>query len=185
MKKVKMILSIIALALVTFVLVGLYNSKPLTDIHITKKVTISGDEKEIFDMVRYLNNFPKWSPFLVEDPSQKYEVKGTDGQVGAQYHWNGNGGTDLGFQEIAKIEENKYIKMSCDIQKPFVARPTFEYSFTPTENGVTVTQDFKLKSGTVDAFFMWLFDAKKGMADTNEKGLSLLKTAVERLAVAE
>jgi hypothetical protein len=37
-------------------------------------------------MVKYLSNFPKWSPFLVQDPAQKYEVKGTDGTVGAQYH---------------------------------------------------------------------------------------------------
>ncbi len=181
----KMILSIIALALVTFIAVGLYNAKQLTNIHITKQVTINGSEKEVFDMVRYLNNFPKWSPFLVQDPSQKYEVKGTDGQVGAQYHWDGNGGKDLGYQEIITIDEGKYIKMNCDIQKPFVAKPTFEYSFAPTGNGVTVTQDFKLQSGTVDAFFMWVFGAKKGMAATNEQGLDLLKTAVEQVAVTQ
>ena len=181
----KMILSAIAIALITFIAVGLYNAKQLTDIHITTEVTVNGDENEIFDMVRYLNNFPKWSPFLAEDPGQQYEVKGTDGQVGAQYHWIGNGGKDIGFQEIKTIEHNQYIKMSCDIQKPFVAKPTFEYRFSPTKNGVMVTQDFKLKSGTVDAFFMWVFRAKYEMAKTNEKGLNLLKAAVETLAVAE
>lgn len=179
------ILSAIALALVTFIVVGVYNAKQLTNIHITKQVTINGNEKDVFEMVQYLNNFPKWSPFLVEDPDQKYEVKGTDGQVGAQYHWEGNGGTDLGYQEIAIIEQGKYIKMTCDIQKPFVAKPSFEYTFTTTGNSVIVTQDFKLQSGMVDAFFMWVFDAKKEMAATNEQGLNLLKTAVEQVAVTQ
>ena len=130
-------------------------------------------------MVKYLNNFPKWSPFLAQDPNQKFEVKGTDGAVGAQYHWNGNKGKDLGYQEIVKIEPNEFIGMKCYIEKPFKAQPTFEYSFERTSNGIKVTQDFEVKSGMVDAFFMWLFGAKKGMEETNKQGMELLKKAVE------
>ncbi|MEM6379571.1 MAG: hypothetical protein AAF705_15300 [Bacteroidota bacterium] len=44
---------------------------------------------------------------------------------------------------------------------------------------MTVTQDFKLQSGLVDAFFMWIFGAKKEMAKTNERGLTLLKNYIE------
>ena len=50
-----------------------------------------------------------------------------------------------------------------------------EYYFKETSNGIEVTQEFKLKSGVVDAFFMWLFGAKAGMEKTNEQGLELLK----------
>lgn len=179
----KMILSIIAIALVTFLGFGFYKANQLTNIHIQKQVTVNGSQNEVFDMVRYLNNFPKWSPFLAEDPSQKYEVKGTDGEVGAQYHWDGNGGKDLGFQEIVKVDYPHFVGMRCDIQKPFKATPTFEYSFSKNENGITVTQDFKLESGLVDAFFMWVFGAKKAMETTNEKGLDLLKASVEQKQV--
>jgi len=70
--------------------------------------------------------------------------------------------------------------MRCDIQKPFKALPTFDYSFSKNSNGITVTQDFNLESGLVDAFFMWAFGAKKEMEVTNAKGLSLLKQAVEK-----
>jgi hypothetical protein len=69
--------------------------------------------------------------------------------------------------------------MKCDIQKPFVAKPTFDYYFTETANGIEVKQDFKLESGLVDAFFMWLFGAKSEMEKTNQQGLDLLKKAVE------
>lgn len=176
----KMILSVIAIALVAFIGYGLYKANGLKSIQIVKTITIQGNQQDVFNMVKYLNNFPKWSPFLAEDPTQKYEVKGNDGTVGAQYHWNGNKGKDIGFQEIKKIEEGKFIGMQCDIQKPFVAKPTFEYSFSETPNGVVVKQDFKVESGMVDAFFMWLFGAKAGMEKTNQKGLMLLKMAVEK-----
>ncbi len=175
----KMIFAIIGIALVAFIGFGLYKANGLKSIQIIKTVTIKGTKQEVFDMVKYLQNFPKWSPFLAQDPTQKYEVKGTDGKVGAQYHWNGNKGKDLGYQEILKIDELNFVGMMCDIQKPFVAKPTFDYYFTETANGIEVKQDFKLESGLVDAFFMWLFGAKSEMEKTNQQGLNLLKIAVE------
>jgi hypothetical protein len=176
----KMILSIIAIALVAFIGFGLFKASGLKSIQIVKSVTIKGSKEEVFNMVRYLNNFPKWSPFLVQDPTQKYEVKGKDGEVGAQYHWDGNKGKDLGYQEIVRVDTFSFVGMKCDIQKPFVAKPTFEYSFKETANGIAVTQDFKVQSGLMDAFFMWLFGAKAGMEKTNLQGLDLLKKAVEK-----
>lgn len=175
----KMIFAIIGLAFVAFIVFGLYKASGLKNIQIVKTVTIKGSKQEVFDMVRNLNNFPKWSPFLAQDPTQKYEVKGTDGTVGAQYHWDGNKGKDLGYQEIVKIDDLKFVGMKCDIQKPFVAKPTFDYYFTETASGIEVKQDFKVESALPDAFFMWLFGAKAEMAKTNEQGLNLLKKAVE------
>jgi hypothetical protein len=175
----KMILSILGMALVLFVAFGLYKASALKSIQIVKSVTINGTKQEVFNMVKYYVNFPKWSPFLAEDSTQKYEVKGIDGTVGAQYHWDGNKGKDLGYQEIVKIDEGKFIGMKCNIQKPFVAKPTFDYYFTETANGIEVKQDFKVESTLPSTFFMWLFGAKKGMETTNQKGLDLLKKAVE------
>ncbi|MEM8847435.1 MAG: SRPBCC family protein [Bacteroidota bacterium] len=177
--KLKMILTVLAIALVGFIIFGLVNANTLKKINITKSVTIKNELNEVFDMVRLLENFPKWSPFLEVDPTQKYKVKGADGVVGAQYHWEGNGGKDLGYQEIVKIEEGRFIGMMCNIQKPFKAKPTFDYTFSQTPNGVLVTQDFNLESSLGDAFFMWLFGAKKGMEKMNQRGLDLLKKASE------
>lgn len=175
-----MILTIIGVALIAFMSLGLYNASKLQTIHIKKSVTINGTMEEVFDMVKYLKNFPKWSPFLEQDPDQKYEIKGIDGTVGAQYHWDGNKGKDLGYQELVKIEPNKSIGMKCNIQKPFKAQPNFDYTFDQISNGIKVTQDFKLKSGLVDSFFMWLFGAKKEMEKTNQQGMELLKRAIEK-----
>ncbi len=175
-----MIIVIVSLVILASIGFGLYRASGLQSIQIVKSVTIKGTKEEVFDMVRYLKNFPKWSPFLVQDPGQKYEVKGTDGAVGAQYHWDGNKGKDLGYQEIIKLDTLSFVGMRCDIQKPFVAKPSFDYSFKETPNGIQVIQDFKVESGLIDAFFMMIFGAKKGMEATNQKGLDLLKQAVEK-----
>ena len=69
--------------------------------------------------------------------------------------------------------------MKCYIQKPFSAEPIFDYSFKESPDGIVISQDFKLESGLVDAFFLWLFGAKAEMEKTNQQGLDLLKKAVE------
>ncbi|MCU0449180.1 MAG: SRPBCC family protein [Bernardetiaceae bacterium] len=176
----KMIFAFIGIALAIVIGFAFYKASGLTSIKIVKSVTVKASKENAFNMVRYLNNFPKWSPFLAQDPSQKYDVKGQDGEIGAQFHWNGNGGKDLGYQEIAMIDTFRLIRMQCDIQKPFVAKPVFEYSFKETADGIQITQDFQLQSGLVDALFMWLFGAKAEMEKTNQQGLDLLKQAVEK-----
>lgn len=175
-----MIIAILAFILIAFIGFGLYKANSLKNIQIVKTTTIKGDKQEVYDMVKYFGNFPKWSPFLAQDPTQKYEVKGTDGTVGSQFHWVGNKGKDVGYQEIVKIDQPNFVGVKCDIQKPFVAKPTFDYYFTETPSGIEVKQDFKLQSGMADAFFMWLFGAKKEMEKTNQQGLDLLKKAVEK-----
>ena len=175
-----MVFSMIGIAMAAFIGFGLYKASGLTSIQIVKSVIVKGSREKVFDMVRYMGNFPKWSPFLAQDPTQKYEVKGTDGTVGAQYHWNGNQGKDLGYQEVVKVDTFSFVGMKCDIQKPFVAKPTFDYTFKETANGIEVTQDFRVQSGMVEAFFMWVFGAKGEMEKTNQLGMDLLKQAVEQ-----
>ena len=176
----KMIFAGLAIALVAFIGFGLYKANGLTSIQIVRSVTVKGSKEEVFNMVRYLKNFPKWSPFLAQDPPQKYEVKGIDGTVGARYYWEGNKGKDLGYQEIVKVDTfSSFVGIKCDIQKPFVAQPIFDYSFKETPKGIEVKQDFKVQSNLMNAFFMWLFGVKSAMEKTNQQGLDLLKKTVE------
>ena len=166
--------------LITLLVTGWLIARPLTKIHIKTSVTVKASKTEAFDMVRYLDNFPKWSPFLAQDPTQQYWVEGEDGTLGAKYHWEGNKGKDLGFQQISEIKEYTFIGMECDIQKPFKAKPTFDYTFTGSDGNVTIIQDFALTSSIIDAFFMGIFGAKKQMEKTNEQGLQLLKRTLEK-----
>lgn len=179
MKKT-VVFSVIAL-LVLFFGIGLYNASKLRAINIHKSIVIDAGRQKVFDQVVMLEKFPTWSPFYEADPSQTIDIKGVDGQVGAQYHWVGNNGEDVGYQEITKIDPFNYIRMQCNISKPFEARPAFEYAFKKIEDNKTqVTQNFELTSGLVDAFFMWMFDAKAEMEKMNARGMLLLKEACEK-----
>ncbi|MDT0608166.1 hypothetical protein [Croceitalea rosinachiae] len=176
----RMIPITIVVALILFLGIGFYYANKLQHIHIQRTVSIQANAQMVFNNVLYLENFTKWSPFYEADPTQKTVVKGNDGQVGAQFHWEGNNGKDLGYQEIKAVRPLEYIEMKCDIQKPFKANPTFEYRFSNAGNIVKVVQDFNLKSGMVDAFFMWVFGAKKDMEKMNARGMELLKLACEK-----
>jgi hypothetical protein len=70
-----MFISSLAIVVIAFAIVGFINANQLKNIQIVSKVNIKGSKQEVVDMIRYLNNFPKWSPFLAEDPSQKYYEK--------------------------------------------------------------------------------------------------------------
>ena len=70
--------------------------------------------------------------------------------------------------------------MECEIQKPFQARPVFEYTFSQSGDRTKVVQEFSLESGLIDSFFMWLFNARKDMSNMNERGMQLLKIASEK-----
>ena len=175
-----MILSIIIIVLIAGLGISFAQSQKLREVHIQKEVLITGSLDEVFEQVVYLENFPSWSPFLEADPTQQIEIKGEDGKVGAQYHWVGNKGKGVGYQEIKQITPLRYVKMGCDIKKPFTAKPVFEYTFEQLGDQVKVIQDFHLQSSSVDAFFMWLFGAKKDMAKMNQRGLDLLKLTVEQ-----
>ena len=138
----KVIFSAALIVLITFLAISFAAAQKLRDIHIQKQVLIEGSLEEVYEQVVYLKNFPSWSPFKEADPSQKTEVKGTDGAVGAEFHWVGNEGKDIGFQTIKEIKPKQYVKMGCDIKKPFEAKPVFEYRFEQVGDKVRVIQDF-------------------------------------------
>ncbi len=171
------ILLALALVFVGFLIFGFVKSSALKSLRIEKSVTIPAASEKVFEMVQYLEKFPQWSPFLAQDPGLKYNLEGVDGQPGARYHWNGRGGKDVGFQEIVEVKPHDLIRMRCDITKPFVAKPTFDYHFQPSAQGIEVKQIFQLQTDAVSAFFMWLFGAKAEMEKTNQQGLDLLKKA--------
>lgn len=170
------ILSVL-LAAIVVVPIASNNTK---QIYLENSITINAPIERVFNQVRYLEKFPEWSPFLEIDPTQQVKVVGTDGAIGAQYHWVGNQGKDVGYQELTAIEEQVKLVFKCNIEKPYTAEPQFTYLFVPVGNTTKVIQKFELKSGTVNAIFMWVFGTKKQMQQLNTRGLQLLKASVEQ-----
>lgn len=156
-----------------------------TGISITSGTTILASKQEVMDYLRFLERYPTWSPFLVADPEQKHHVTGTDGQVGATFHWEGVAEKSLGAQEIVWIEGQDSIKMACHIMKPFKGHSSFSYQLIEREGAVEVVQHFHLPAKGFTRFMLRLFGVEKQMAETNQLGMDRLKAAVEGQAYTQ
>ena len=144
--------------------------------------------EEAFNLLRNFERFPEWSPFIVSDPEQKHYVTGEAGQIGSVFHWEGVAEKSEGKQTLAALKSNEYLRMECDITKPFKDQPTFEYQIHETADGIEITQIFELKCSGFSRFMMRIFGVKKQIAATNELGLIRLKTLLEnetQLAISE
>lgn len=148
-------------------------------IHIQTKTIISASPSQVYEVIKSLEQFPEWSPFLVADPDQKNYVKGIDGEIASSFHWEGVAEKSQGYQTLAKLRENEYLRFECVISKPFKSTPVFEYQLEGNEQGVLVIQDFELKLSAFDHFMTKLFGVKKKMEETNQMGLERLKAYVE------
>ena len=148
-------------------------------IQIETQSLISASPSQVYDVLKSLEQFPEWSPFLISDPDQKNYVEGRDGEIGSRFHWEGVAEKSQGYQTLAELKENEYIRFECVIEKPFKGNPVFEYQLAETEQGLLLTQNFELKLSGFDHFMIKLFGVKKKMKESNQIGLDRLKQYVE------
>lgn len=149
-------------------------------ITIISQVWIEGDQETVFNKLRSLAQFTDWSPFLVNDPEQKNWVEGVDGQIGSSFHWQGTAEKSEGFQRLAALTEQNYLRMECEISKPYKSQPVFEYTLQEKEGQVQVVQTFTLKASGFNRFMMSLFGVKRKMKAINQMGMERLKNAIEK-----
>jgi uncharacterized membrane protein len=161
--------------------VGVLNiiSSDEKEISIVIEQEVNAPITEVYDKVRNLKNYPSWSPFRLTDPEQKYSLSNVDGEVGARFHWVGVKEVSEGYQEIVGLENNKAVKIKCNITVPYEAKPEFNYFFTEKENKTFVRQEFKVQMPFPANIIAHFTNLKKEMKLTNEKGLSLLKKECE------
>jgi len=101
------------------------------------------------------------------DPEQISIVVGEDGTVGSRFSWQGVAEKSKGHQILTALNENDSIRFDCRVEKPFKGNPIFSYSLTPSENGVTVIQDFELRLFRFAHFMTKIFRVKKKMIKSN------------------
>jgi len=148
-------------------------------IRIVNHVWINGKQEAVFSKLRSLEQFTDWSPFLVSDPEQKNWVEGKDGQIGSSFHWEGAAEKSQGFQKLVALKGHDYVRMECEIAKPYKSQPVFEYDLQSKEGKVKVIQTFTLQASGFNRFMMSLFGVKRKMSALNQLGLDRLKTSIE------
>jgi len=118
---------IISLLVLLPLIIALFTRK---EYRIEREIEIKAPEEEVFTYIKHLKNQDNFNKWVMTDPDMKREFKGTDGEVGFIYGWNGNKKAGEGEQEIIAIEENKSIDTEIRFVRPF---ESIAYSKMTTE----------------------------------------------------
>ena len=57
---------------------------------VKRTIDIEKPAAEILDFLSDFKSWPSWSPWLIMEPECNVTYHGTQGEVGAGYHWVGN-----------------------------------------------------------------------------------------------
>lgn len=171
------ILGVVAL-LIVFVV---YNAIQTQNLVLEKTIEINSGKEKVYTLVSNLHNFYQWSPYLHNDPALVYKVKDSNNKLGTELLWTGGKeGEDIGKMTLIDSKEFEIANFKCDIDQPFEAHSTFNYSFKEIDGKTVVTQIFQMESPFMNALFMWIFGAKKEINSNNQLALDLLKESSEK-----
>ena len=174
MKTLKIIGLVIAVIIAIPLIIALFVKK---DYVVERSITINKSKADVFNFVRYLKNQDRYSKWVNLDPAMKKEFRGTDGQPGFVYAWNGNSDAGQGEQEIKNVSDGK-LDVEVRFIRPFesVAQaPMTTEEVSPTQTRVKWAMTGK---NGYPMNFMNLF--MDGMIGKDlEEGLTNLKRVME------
>ena len=171
-----MILLIIVIIIAIPFIVALFVKKEYT---IEREITINKPKQQVFDYIRHLKNQDYYSKWVMTDPNMKKEFRGTDGNVGFVYAWNGNSKAGEGEEKIVNMKEGEHLDIEVRFKRPF--KSTAKTPFTTEAVSDTET---KVKWGMIGKSnyplnFMNLF-MDKMLGKDMETSLVTLKGILEK-----
>lgn len=90
------------------------------DYKIEREVVINKPKTEVFNFVKHLRNQEKFSKWVMQDPNQKTNFRGTDGEVGFVYAWDSEmSSAGKGEQEIKALKDGENIDIEIRFERPF------------------------------------------------------------------
>lgn len=170
-KSIKYSLIAIGALIVTFSLLKVIES----DVQIESSKVVKADISTLKEEITDFKKFVTWSPWADDDPNQKMEFKGPQGQVGAEFSWSGNSDVGTGRQEVTAIGDNR-VEMELEFTNPFTFTALVYYDLQSVdENSTKVTWGFLRKdTPLLDGFF-----AKASLPQKYDEGLANLQKKFE------
>lgn len=180
MKILKRILLVLAILIGTVLITGLIMPK---EVNLERMVTINDSLKHVWPQVSNLHSMSVWSPWKDYDPEMEVSYEGTDGTVGAQYHWSGNKSVGTGYQEIAAIDPGKRIDLDLVFQEPWESESNVYFLFEDLGDQTRVTWGYTEPTPVPKNVMMRLMGVEKMLSKEFDKGLSRLKKVCEEKEV--
>jgi hypothetical protein len=177
--KIFRLLFFFVLALV--VTTGFLSLMMATSQKIKRSITINAPAAVIFEQLKKLNNFSRFSVWGAQDSSIRYTLSGTDGTPGASIAWKGD--PDIsgeGKIELVSLTPAHTITHTIHFSAPQKGKASSIFSILETEkNTTTVTWYFELHTPRPKNIFNLFFNLDKKMGKDFETGLAALKLFIE------
>ncbi len=148
---------------------------------IKRQIIIDRPVTEVYDFVRHLKNQDIFSKWVQSDPGMQKIYKGTDGEVGFVYGWNGNKQAGEGEQEIMKLIPGKFVDVEVRFVRPFKAVAKTPFSLED-HGGVNTTVTWSMTSAMTYPMnlFLLIMDMDKALGKDMETSLGVLKQHLEK-----
>ncbi len=149
---------------------------------VVRSITINAPASVIYQQLIKLENFNKYNVWSQRDSSAKFTMTGTDGTVGAGSSWAGNPEiSGEGKIEITVLEENRKIAHHISFIKPRKAKAESAFTLQESNGKTTVIWNFELATPRPWNIFNLFYSLDKKMGKDFEEGLTILKTAIEKM----
>lgn len=143
-----------------------------------RSTTINAPKAVVWNQMSKFNNWTNWSPWEEMDSTMKWEVTGTDGEKGSEYHWFGSKSSGEGRITNTGVTEGK-MTYSMQFISPMEGTSDGFVQVEEKDGKVIATWHFHENMG----FFMRGMGAVMGMKSmmqtSFDRGLELLKTYSE------
>lgn len=178
MKKFFKFIGIVVLLFILFILVsGIFISRKF---HFERSISINAPKEEVWNNISRFENFEKWDPWLVRDPSMKRSISGADGTIGATYSWEGNKEVGSGTQTFTGMQPYEHITVDLHLREPFESEAKVFYHLSQEGNAVKVTWGFDNTFPYPFNALTYYFMDMDGMMDKDfSAGLANLKKLCE------
>lgn len=180
--KLLKIIGILLLVIIAAVLIlGLILPK---DYNVHRDIVINAPEQTVYKGISTFAIFDQWNPWNKLDTTQKVEITGTDGTVGAKRSWKGNDKVGEGAMTITKLEPNQSVGYQLDFLKPFKSTSQVTMSMEKVEGGYKVTWAMAGKMPYPFNVMALFGNMDKQIGSDFEQGLKALKELSEKAPAA-
>jgi uncharacterized protein YndB with AHSA1/START domain len=169
---------LVAVAVLVVALVVLVATRP-GEFRVERSVLVAAPPERVFAQVSDFHAWSGWSPWAKLDPAMKTDYSGTDGQIGAAYHWVGNDKVGEGRMTITELAPPRRVAIRLEFLKPFAATNTTVFDLAQEQGGTRVAWVMSGRNDTVGKLFSLFMDMDKMVGGDFERGLAALKAQAE------
>ncbi len=143
---------------------------------VTESVTVDKEVSEVYKSLQNFDEWPRWSPWLCQEPDCPVTVEGAPGSTDHKQGWNGDF-IGSGSMQIKSASENEKLDYDLNFIKPWKAHADVGFKLSPEGAGTRIEW---WMNGNLPFFLFFMKNKMKAFVGSDYKrGLKMLKEYLE------